>query len=596
MHNRGDFRWMIILYPAQLTRRLLVAFFMTLIVFPSIAATPTDAVIATFQFSGGDIVGLSAGPNGETAVYDRTPGSSNSLLRFLQAEVIKNKLQVSEATETLVLVGDAPGFKGWMLRDGGLLYALARMSRSTALGASSWAQMWLYIIANRSVLEAINYNGTAKVQGDEPAAAPLDYRYAVNGFALQPPGSEDGNNVRLIIDDTLKGNLDILDLDPTGLYLTEQERHSYRDRLENGCQWPDIDPGPFYTCHWNSIQGNGLALDWAFETRISLPGEPSLATRDEVYILDPIYSQAHLRRISIAPPGENLFWAQEETEIDLTHYNGIFIYGVDSLHMAARRDRLWIASGLQSFDDGFVPVIDTLHLAGHVFNPIYGDQNLLIEDPTNPDHRFIPVADSFASSPSLILREVKNGSTVKSITVLTDYTDEKLTAASFDPRYGLVYLAIEDTVYVVFAPAPDGNDSDGDGIPNHLDPDDDNDGMPDDYEKARKFDPLNPADAYLDSDHDSFTNFDEFLASTDPWLNTSVPAGDCGDATVVITEHVYPDDETSVCPGSTYLIAGPGVTVSAGANVTYSAPRIKLRSGFSAEIGSVVHLGDNLAP
>ena len=59
-------------------------------------------------------------------------------------------------------------------------------------------------------------------------------------------------------------------------------------------------------------------------------------------------------------------------------------------------------------------------------------------------------------------------------------------------------------------------DSDGDGSGNACDSDDDNDGMPDTFELAQGFDPLESADAAQDADGDGASNLAEFQAGTDP--------------------------------------------------------------------------------
>ncbi len=59
-------------------------------------------------------------------------------------------------------------------------------------------------------------------------------------------------------------------------------------------------------------------------------------------------------------------------------------------------------------------------------------------------------------------------------------------------------------------------DTDGDGSPNYIDLDDDNDGMPDAFEDLHGFDPLDPIDAALDADLDGVTNLNEFLFGTNP--------------------------------------------------------------------------------
>jgi hypothetical protein len=58
-------------------------------------------------------------------------------------------------------------------------------------------------------------------------------------------------------------------------------------------------------------------------------------------------------------------------------------------------------------------------------------------------------------------------------------------------------------------------DTDGDGIGNNADPDDDNDKMPDAWENQYGFDPLID-DASDDSDGDGLSNLDEFYAGSDP--------------------------------------------------------------------------------
>ncbi|MEA3559980.1 MAG: carboxypeptidase-like regulatory domain-containing protein [Candidatus Thermoplasmatota archaeon] len=59
-------------------------------------------------------------------------------------------------------------------------------------------------------------------------------------------------------------------------------------------------------------------------------------------------------------------------------------------------------------------------------------------------------------------------------------------------------------------------DTDGDGIGDNSDTDDDGDGMPDQWELDNGLNPLDPGDAFVDSDEDGAYNIDEFLKGTDP--------------------------------------------------------------------------------
>ena len=67
-------------------------------------------------------------------------------------------------------------------------------------------------------------------------------------------------------------------------------------------------------------------------------------------------------------------------------------------------------------------------------------------------------------------------------------------------------------------------DNYSDGIPDSIDPDDDNDGMPDTYELANLFNPLNASDAATDADGDGYSNLSEYRAGSDPRDPASVPS------------------------------------------------------------------------
>jgi hypothetical protein len=133
------------------------------------------------------------------------------------------------------------------------------------------------------------------------------------------------------------------------------------------------------------------------------------------------------------------------------------------------------------------------------------------------------------------------------------------------------------------------NDVDGDGLTNAVDPDDDGDGLTDVWEQTYGLDPLNATDAALDQDGDGLTNEQEYLAGTDPDVENHQTA--CPGTDVVLINLTYVAGQVSSCTATASIRAGMPVTLAAGADVTYTAPKVMLLPGFKVELGGKFRAG-----
>ncbi len=133
----------------------------------------------------------------------------------------------------------------------------------------------------------------------------------------------------------------------------------------------------------------------------------------------------------------------------------------------------------------------------------------------------------------------------------------------------------------------DVNDVDGDGLSNAADLDDDGDELPDIWEQTYSLDPLDPGDAALDGDDDGLTNQQEYQVGTDPTVGNQTT---CPGADVVLVNLIYPAG-VSTCTATNSIRAGLPVTVPAGADVTYIAPKISLLPGFQVTLGGKFQAG-----
>lgn len=112
-------------------------------------------------------------------------------------------------------------------------------------------------------------------------------------------------------------------------------------------------------------------------------------------------------------------------------------------------------------------------------------------------------------------------SAAQAVVVTYQYDElDRLTSAirSDGPSVAYGYDDVTNLESVVVSGSPD---TDGDSIANFADPDDDGDGMPDDWETLYGFDPLDPADGALDPDGDGRSNLVEFETGTNPLIPDS---------------------------------------------------------------------------
>jgi hypothetical protein len=93
-------------------------------------------------------------------------------------------------------------------------------------------------------------------------------------------------------------------------------------------------------------------------------------------------------------------------------------------------------------------------------------------------------------------------------------------------------VAADQILHIIEEP-PAPMDTDGDGIDNSVDTDDDGDGLPDNYENQYAFlNPLDSSDASADQDNDGKTNLQEYQQGTNPEVDeNTLPPDTDGDGT-----------------------------------------------------------------
>lgn len=65
---------------------------------------------------------------------------------------------------------------------------------------------------------------------------------------------------------------------------------------------------------------------------------------------------------------------------------------------------------------------------------------------------------------------------------------------------------------------------------------------------------------------------------------------ECSDSPVVLTGITFGSDTVCECSDATSITIGPGVIIESGANITFKAPLVKIKSSFNAKEGATVNI------
>ncbi len=388
-----------------------------------------DLTLLTIIETGGHpsalVVDQAAGRN-DIVFYD------GDRVRFIDGDAL------ALASESIAL--PTRQWEGWMVYDPyhGHAYVVTTQRKETALRVG-WQEVLVTVIADRTVLGAFSVNADYNTDPNAPA----DRFYGLDGLALKPPMSEGANPARLIIDDTANGNIDVVDLNTTGTDAISRQRYSYRDSL---CT--------FSSCRYETNRGNTLALEPNHET--ATPDD--LAGVDLLYIADlnnkeqGIPAYGHLRVLKLGHPGQQLN-VVKQPDVDLSGTWPFGSLGNQGLAMAVGRDVLYVASGQQSFDTGYVGEVDTV--TGQLKQAIeltYGDQGFVTVDPQNSRRVFVGTFDGFGNDPNqaLYLRLIDDGTVVDNLKLVDNYDEYNgLRDAVYDPLHGRLYMAVGSQILVV---------------------------------------------------------------------------------------------------------------------------------------------------
>ena len=378
---------------------------LTLLTTIEVGGTP-DAIVVDHYAGRNDVI-----------FYDR----ASSTVHFLDGDSLSSLPEVI-SIPTL-------DWQGWMAYDHYHHQAYFISTRLQGTSPDTWVEVLAHTIANRSLTSSFSVN---QLFNPDPLN-PVDWRYGIDGLVFKQPGVEGSYPGRLIIDNTPEGNIDIIDLNNLGSDAARVQRHSYRS--------------PVATTGWENNSGNSLALEYSHQT---LPVD-DLDTTDILYISDKNHDPDWgLHAVRFNHPLSNLD-AIALPDVDANLYCGIG--GCQGLAISEARDRLYIASGTQSFNDGFINEVNsTGALPTNWIEMTYGDLYDVLVDSYDPKRVFVAAFDHYYNDPdqALYLHLIYDGVMVDTLQLLTDYDEYSgLRGMVFDPQLRRLYLTVDTRILVV---------------------------------------------------------------------------------------------------------------------------------------------------
>jgi hypothetical protein len=325
-------------------------------------------------------------------------------------------------------------WEGWMVYDRyhHHTYVVTKHARETDLRVR-WKELQVHAIASRSLLDTFSVNGIYNTAPQDPT----DRFYGLAGLAFKQPVSEGDNPGRLIVDDTANGNIDVVDLNEAGTAAARRQRYSYRPSLCSESH-----------CSWENVAGNSLALETRHET---LPVD-DLTTTDVLYVSDKNHADSYgLRALRLDHPLQDLN-VFPLPDVDLQHQCGLG--GCQGITMAGGRDVLYVASGDQGYERGYVDEVHTTtNGIAQVVELLYGDEDIVHVDWYDAKRVFVATFDHWGNydpDQTLYLHLIYDGTVVDTLELMDGYDQYNgLRGMAFDPYHRRLYLTVVGSIMVV---------------------------------------------------------------------------------------------------------------------------------------------------